>query len=116
MPRADRSVHSGAIPALVWEAIAGASPQGRLCGACVLGATLAMIGPDRLARGPQLCLISAIIRRPCPGCGMTRAMSALLRGDLRRALRTNPRVILVALIGGAILLSDLIAILKQHSR
>jgi hypothetical protein len=101
---------------MVWEAISGASPRGRLCGAFVLGAMLAAIGPDRLARGPQLCLISAVIRRPCPGCGMTRAASALLRGDMRRAIQTNPRIALVALIGGATLLDDLMSVMQRPSR
>jgi Protein of unknown function (DUF2752) len=115
MPRAARFAPERAIPAIAWEAIAGASPRGRLCGALVLGAALAIIGPDRLACGPHLCLISAVIRRPCPACGMTRAASALLRGDPRRAMRTNPRIVLVAAIGGAMLLHDLVSVRKQRS-
>ncbi len=114
MLRADRSASEGIIPAIVWEAVSGSSPCGRLCGALALGATLAIVGPDRLARGPQICLISACIRRPCPACGMTRAASALFRGDLRRAMRTNPRIVLVAIVGGAILLSDLMSVVKQR--
>lgn len=114
MPRADRFASEGIVPAIVWEAVSGSSSRGRLCGAFALSATLAIIGPDRLARGPRICLISAVIRRPCPGCGMTCAASALLRGDLRRAMRTNPRIVLVTIIGGAILFSDLMSVSKQR--
>jgi len=102
------------IPAIVWEALSGSSPCGRLWGALALGTTLGIVGPDRLARGPQICLISALIRRPCPGCGMTRAASALLRGDVRRAIRMNPRIVIVAIISSAILLSDFITVSKQR--
>jgi hypothetical protein len=100
---------------IILEAITGATPQGRLCGAFLLAAALALIGPDRLARGPQMCLISVIIRRPCPGCGMTRAAAALLRGDVRRAVRTNPRIIPAAIAGGAMLLND-VRLLARHSK
>ncbi|MDQ2785287.1 MAG: DUF2752 domain-containing protein [Chloroflexota bacterium] len=116
MPRAARSAIEGIVPAIVWEAVSGSSPRGRLWGALALGATLALIGPDRLAHGPPICLISTCIRRPCPACGMTRAASALLRGDLRRAIRTNPRIVLAAIISGAILFSDLISVVKQGER
>jgi hypothetical protein len=115
MLRAARSVSERALP-IVWEAVSGASPRGRLCGAFMLGVALAIIGPERLARGPQICLISAVIRRPCPGCGMTRAAAALLRGDVRRAMRANPCIALVALIGGAILLDDLMSVMQWPAK
>ncbi|MGI8856784.1 MAG: DUF2752 domain-containing protein [Thermomicrobiales bacterium] len=69
-----------------------------------------------MARGPRLCLISAIIRRPCPACGMTRAAAALLRGDVRRAIKTNPRIILVAAIGLSMLVSDARSIIIEPPR
>lgn len=31
----------------------------------------------------------------CPGCGMTHALVALLRGDIRRAMRFNPFVLVL---------------------
>ncbi len=116
MPRAARSARSGLFATIAVEALSGASPRGRLWGALALGTMIALIGPDRLARAPQICLISAIIRRPCPGCGMTRAAAALLRGDPRRAVRTNWRIIPVALIGGTILFDDLRSVMKRRIR
>lgn len=116
MPKVARSARSKQLAAIAGEALSGASPRGRLWGACVLGMALTLIGPDRLARGPQICLISAVIRRPCPGCGMTRAAAALLRGDPRRAVRTNWRIISVALIGSAILLDDLRSVMRRRTR
>jgi Protein of unknown function (DUF2752) len=98
----------------VWEAASGSTPRGRLGAAFFLAAVLAALGPDRLARGPRLCLISAIIRRPCPACGLTRAAAALLRGDVRRAIRTNPRIIPVAVIGLSVLLSDIRSVIMNR--
>ncbi len=115
MLRVARSAREHALPMIILEAVSGATPQGRLCGAILLGATLALIGPDRLACGPRMCLISVIIRRPCPGCGMTRAAAALLRGDVRRAVGTNPRIIPVALMSSAMLLND-VRLLARHAK
>lgn len=101
---------------LAWESVTGATPRGRLYAAAALGGALAALGPDRIARGPRLCLISAIIGRPCPACGMTRAAAALLRGDLRRALRFNTRIIPVALIALALLARDGVAVMARRAR
>src|SRR4051794_28830839 len=116
MRRAVRSSRAKRLRALPWEVLSGATPQGRLWGAALLGAALAAIGPERLTRGPRLCVISAIIRRPCPACGITRATAALLRGDLRRAYRLNPRVVPLALVSLVLIAHDLRAVIAGSSR
>lgn len=53
--------------------------------------------PSRwLERGPSLCLVRRVTGRPCPGCGMLRALSYLAHGDPRRAWQYNRLVIVVA--------------------
>lgn len=103
------------IASLLWEVITGATPRGRLCAAAVLGGTLAALGPERVARGPRLCVISAIIRRPCPACGLTRAAAALLRGDVRRAYRCNTRIIPATIIALALLARDCAAVIARRA-
>ena len=39
------------------------------------------------------CLFYKVTHYPCPGCGGTRAMRALLRGDIRRCLYDYPPMI-----------------------
>lgn len=46
-------------------------------------------------RLPSLCLSRLFFHRACPGCGMVRAISALLHGDLGAAARHNQRVFVV---------------------
>lgn len=55
-----------------------------------------------------LCPTAALLGVPCPGCGLTRATLALLRGDLSGALHLHPLVPVLAplyfgLIGAAAL-------------
>jgi hypothetical protein len=40
--------------------------------------------------GVDLCLFHASTGLPCPGCGMSRAISAISQGDLSAALALNP--------------------------
>lgn len=42
---------------------------------------------------PSFCLIKALTGRPCPGCGMTRAVSSVLHGDFKKAWRYNKLVV-----------------------
>jgi hypothetical protein len=42
------------------------------------------------------CLFRRLLGLPCPGCGMTRALAALSRGDWRAALAFHPFSPLVA--------------------
>jgi Protein of unknown function (DUF2752) len=49
--------------------------------------------------GPTICPFALATGMACPGCGMTRAVGYLARGDLTSALTYHPLVILVALQG-----------------
>lgn len=40
--------------------------------------------------GQSVCLFHRLFHVPCPSCGSTRAVAALLRGDVREAFLTNP--------------------------
>ncbi len=63
-----------------------------------LAAPFALVAtPTRwLIATPGVCLICRVTGRPCPGCGMTHALSRLAHGDLRGAWRDNRRVVIVA--------------------
>ena len=43
----------------------------------------------------QLCVLRLFTGLPCPGCGLTRASAALLRGDLSASLHYHPLLGLV---------------------
>jgi hypothetical protein len=57
-----------------------------------------------LVSGHSVCLWRAALGFPCPGCGMTRALLSLVRGDLQAAWQFNPNSFVVApiLLGAAI--------------
>lgn len=50
------------------------------------------------ALGVQNCLIKLCIGYPCPGCGMTRAVFALLRFDFPLAFQMNPLIFLLPVL------------------
>ena len=72
----------------------------------VFAAPLAMVGLLAAVRpgddGVTVCPFALITGMACPGCGMTRAASYLVRGDFTTALGYHPLVPLIALlsIGG----------------
>lgn len=69
--------------------------QSRLFPWLLLFVALAML----VAVDIPLCGFKAVFGVPCPGCGMTRALSALLIGDLSAAFRYHP---LVYVLGPAV--------------
>ncbi len=58
-----------------------------------------------LALPVPICPTALLLRLPCPGCGLTRATFALLRGDVATSFALHPLAIvlapLLAAYGGA---------------
>lgn len=54
-----------------------------------------LIPTARIESGPTFCLYRRVFGVPCPGCGMTRAISCAAHGHPRRAITYNSRVVLV---------------------
>jgi hypothetical protein len=52
-----------------------------------------------VAMGWQRCPVATFLHEPCPGCGMTRAIRLLLRGDVAGSLRMHPLAVPVLLVG-----------------
>jgi Protein of unknown function (DUF2752) len=67
----------------------------------------ALVPMSWLERAPEVCLIKRVTGRPCWGCGMTRAIASLLRGRFRKAVRYNPRVVIVGPLLGYLWLKEL---------
>ena len=59
-----------------------------LAGAAGFAALLFLFPPDEVPYWPK-CLLHQTTGLHCPGCGATRALAALLHGDLRRSLANN---------------------------
>lgn len=64
-------------------------PDSRLRRLLRLGVFVAPLGLATLL-GVPICPTAALLRQPCPGCGITRASSALAQGDLASAVALNP--------------------------
>ncbi len=70
-----------------WLASLIASRQSRWCILIVLA--LALLPPEK-GLGVNLCMMHRVTGAPCPGCGMLRCGSNLVRGNFRRAFDFNP--------------------------
>ena len=49
----------------------------------------------------SICFTRRVLGLPCPGCGVTRALSQLLQGNLARAMELHPLAPLVAVDAAA---------------
>ena len=81
----------------------GGSPSARLTSLARLGTggrflvVLALAGVAGIvAFTPvKVCVFAWLFHVPCPGCGLTRAATALLRGDVAAATRMHPLAVVV---------------------
>jgi len=77
----------------------------------LLGSALvlfALVPPEALAHGPDLCLWRHLFRlSACPACGSTRALAAFFHGHFAQALGFNRNVIATAPLLIGLLLDDL---------
>ncbi len=58
---------------------------------------------------PLTCLFYRLTGLYCPGCGTGRAVTALLRGQLAKALRYNPLLFLLGIPFGFVAIWELLA-------
>jgi Protein of unknown function (DUF2752) len=80
------------------------TPGGRALRLAGGGAALLFLGWV----GVPLCPLAAATGYPCPGCGLTRATLALLRGHLSEAVAFHPLApLLVPLLGGFVAYASL---------
>jgi hypothetical protein len=63
-----------------------------------LAAIAALALAPAVEDGPTVCPFALCTGMACPGCGMTRAASRLIRGDLGGAVALHPLVPAVALL------------------
>jgi hypothetical protein len=85
-----------------------------LAAVLVVYAVLAHVWHISLFKAAAPCLFHAATGYYCPGCGGTRAISALFSGHPLRSFRYHPVVLYVALVGGYFMISQTIERLSRH--
>jgi hypothetical protein len=110
-----------------WLELAPVSGWARWSHALLLLGVLVMVGvglyltPDPAGHGThqQLglppCTIYYLTGRPCPSCGLTTSVSAILHGQFGLAWRANPTGFLIVVAAGAVALNSLFALLWGRS-
>lgn len=73
---------------------------------------IVIVDQDWVNDGPTLCLHKHLTGEDCMGCGLTRAMVALLHGHLDEAFAFNRGIVIAAPVLGALWLRELL----RHAR
>lgn len=81
------------------------TPARPLAAAVLVGGALWQLSP---VHPPLVCPLRETTGIPCPFCGMTRAVTAAVRGDLAASLRYNPGGIVLVLLALAVLVAPLL--------
>jgi hypothetical protein len=78
-------------------AVGGAGVARSAVALAALVAAASLVGV--VAAAPTLCPVAVLTGTACPGCGMTRAVVALVRGDVRASWAAHPLAALVVAEG-----------------
>lgn len=73
----------------------------------IVAIVIMIVGKEALAKLPP-CTLHAVTGYYCPGCGGTRAVFALLRGDIIQSVRLHPIVLYAVVLGGWFMVSQTI--------
>ena len=71
------------------------APCVKLAAAIALPLAIIAVPTAWVESGPSICLFRRVTGWSCPGCGMTRAVSSTLHGDIVAAIRFNRLVVAV---------------------
>jgi hypothetical protein len=92
---------------------AGARPRARSpVERAAFTALAGLLGAALLFSPVKLCLMALLLRLPCPGCGMTRATLALLRGDFARAFALHPLSLVIGPLAAAAIMAETFGYLR----
>lgn len=91
-------------------------PLIRLAAILLPAGALAALPTALLEQGPVLCLFRRLAGVECLGCGMTRAMAALLHGEWQAAAELNALSLPLAAALGAVVAGDAVRLARRLGR
>lgn len=91
-------------------------PLLRLAAILVPAGTLAALPTALVEQGPVLCLFRRLADLECLGCGMTRAMVALLNGEWQAAAELNALSLPLAAALSAVVAGDAMRLVRRLGR
>jgi hypothetical protein len=71
----------------------------------VLVAAVWAVSALPVALGWQRCAVATLLHRPCPGCGMTRAIHLMQHGEIAASLRMHPLALPALVVSGLLMAS-----------
>jgi hypothetical protein len=86
----------------------------RVVRAAAVAGAWAVSALPTLVVGPS-CVVAALLHRPCPGCGMTRALRLLVAGRVDASLRMHPLAVPVLVAGLMLVAASVWATLRLGS-
>jgi hypothetical protein len=86
--------------------------RARLVACAIVGALLIMIPTSMLVRLPSFCLFKNSFGVECLGCGMVRAASCLMHGDIGGAAQFNRLVFALVPLVCVVVVRDIARLVK----